>query len=138
MQQEPFDQRLIIADNDSAMRSILRSVLDYPRRALFLAANGMEAVEFAQHVHADLILLDMRMPQMDGLDACARIREMPRYQEIPIVILTAFDGENARRKAKRLGATAFFVKPFSTDSLLRSLVPLIALGNQATRRQVVR
>jgi twitching motility two-component system response regulator PilG len=134
MQREPFDQRLIVADNDSAMRGILRSVLDHPRRALFLAANGLEAVEFAQRTPADLVLLDMRMPQLDGLEACARIREIPRYQDIPIVILTAFDGEVARRKARRLGATAFFIKPFTTDSLLRSLAPLIEVGSQVTRR----
>jgi CheY-like chemotaxis protein len=80
----------------------------------------------------------MRMPQLDGLEACARIREIPRYQEIPIVILTAFDGEVARRKARRIGATAFFVKPFTTEALLRSLAPLIAVGSQVTQRQLAR
>lgn len=134
MQRPSFDQSLIIADNDRNMRSILRSVLDHPRRAVFLAADGIEAVEYAQNTTADLILLDMRMPRMDGLDACARIREMSHYKNVPIVILTAFDSDLARRKAKRLGATAFFVKPFSTESLLRGLAPLLALGHDAIGR----
>jgi CheY-like chemotaxis protein len=131
---QPIDQHLIIADNDSTVRGILRYMFDHPRRALYFAANGIEAVEFAQQVHASLVLLDMRMPQMDGLDACARIRQIPRYIDIPIVILTAFDGEIARRKAHRLGATAFLVKPFTATGLLRSLAPLIETGSQVTRR----
>ena len=136
MQTAPFDQRLIVADNDSGMRGLLRTVLDHPRRALFFAANGQEAVEVAQRTPADLILLDMRMPQLDGLEACAKIREMPRYRDIPIVILTAFDGDLARRKAKRLGATMFLTKPFTTDNLLRTLGPLIEIGTGVTRRQL--
>ena len=138
MQPPPIDQHIIIADNDSSIRGILRSVLDHPRRALYLAANGLEAVEFAQHLNANLVLLDMRMPQLDGLEACARIRQVPRYADIPIVILTAFDNDVVRRKAQRAGATAFWVKPFTTEALLRNLAPLIQLGGDVTRRQLTR
>jgi CheY-like chemotaxis protein len=130
MHTEPFDQSFIIADNDSTMRGILRSVLQEPRRAVFLAADGLEAVEYAEHVVADLILLDVRMPKLDGLDACARIRDMPRYKSVPIMILSAYDNEVARRKAKRLGATAFVAKPFSTDGLLRQVASLVHLREE--------
>ena len=133
--QQPFDQSLIIADNDGSMRGILRSVLEHPRRVVFLAADGLEAVQYAQHTVADLVLLDMRMPRLDGLEACAQIRQLPRYKDVPIVILTAFDDERARRKAKRVGVTAFFVKPFSADSLRRGLAPLLAASDDFLRRQ---
>jgi CheY-like chemotaxis protein len=137
MQQPAIDQNIIIADNDSMIRGILRSVLDQPGRALYFAANGIEAVEFAQHLDAALVLLDVRMPQMDGLDACAQIRLIPRYRDIPIAILTAFDNEVARRKAMRMRATAFLVKPFTTENLLRRLDPLIEDGIRVVRRRLL-
>ena len=133
MPREPISQNLIIAEHDFTMRNILRSALEHPRRAVYLAADGGEAVNYAEHMQADLILLDMRMPRLDGLEACARIRGMPRYRDTPIVILTAFDGDNARRKAKRAGATAFFVKPFTINGLLRGIAPLMSAGHEAGR-----
>jgi CheY-like chemotaxis protein len=132
MRQPGFDQTVIIADNDRSMRDLLRCVLDQPRRAVFLAANGIEAIEYAQSITADLVLLDMDMPRLGGLDACARIRDLPHYRDVPIVILTAYDGERARRKASQMGATAFFTKPFSSDGLRRGLVSILA-GRGALR-----
>jgi CheY-like chemotaxis protein len=137
MQQPAIDQNVIIADNDSMIRGLLRSVLNQPGRALYFAVNGIEAVEFAQQMDAALVLLDMRMPQLDGLDACVRIRQIPRYRDIPIAILTAFDSDIARRKAQRLRATAFLVKPFTTNGILRSLEPLIEDGVRVVRRKLL-
>lgn len=134
MLNEPIEQTIIIADNDTMVRGILRSILEHPRRALLLAGDGGEAVSHAGAVQAALVLLDMRMPRLDGITACRRIRELPNYHDVPIVILTAFDGERARRDAHRAGATAFFVKPFSTQNLLRGLAPLIAIGRDAVAR----
>ncbi|MDR3539045.1 MAG: response regulator [Acetobacteraceae bacterium] len=134
MLNEPIEQTIIIAENDSMVRGILRSILEQPGRALLLAADGHEAVHYAETVQATLVLLDMMMPRMGGIIACQQIRELSNYKDVPVVILTGFDSERARRDARRVGVTSFFVKPFTTDNLRRGLAPLIATGQEAITR----
>ncbi len=120
-----LDETVIVAENDSQMRGLLRSGLEQPRRTLLLCADGMEAVELASQTVATLVLLDLRMPRMGGIEACLQIRELPRYATVPIVIVTVFDGEALKRRAMLAGATAFLSKPFSFDKLHQVLNPLI-------------
>ncbi len=134
MQYERVEQTIIIAENDSMVRGILRSILEQSGRILMLAGDGEEAVRYAETMQAVLVLLDLKMPRLDGILACQRIRELPNYREVPIVILTAFDSERSRRDARRAGASSFFVKPFTTDDLRRGLAPLIASGLDAVAR----
>jgi len=123
---EFFDETVIVADNDSMMRGLLRTVLEQPKRTTLLCVDGLEAVELASQTLATLVLLDLRMPKLDGIEACQQIRALPRYATVPIAILTVFDGEGMKRRALRAGATAFLGKPFSRTALLSALDPLIA------------
>jgi CheY-like chemotaxis protein len=129
---EFFDETVIVADNDSMMRGLLRTALEQPKRTILLCVDGLEAVELASQTLATLVLLDLRMPKMDGIEACQQIRALPRYATVPIAILTVFDGEGMKRRALRSGATTFLGKPFSRAALLSALDPLIA----AYRRHV--
>ena len=129
-----FDEAVIVADNDLMMRGLLRTILDQPGRALLMCANGLEAVELAAQTLATLVLLDFRMPRMDGIDACVHIRDIPRYADVPIVILTVFDGDGLKRRALAAGATSFLTKPFSPGGLLGTVNPLIA----AQKRRMAR
>jgi len=122
---ETFDEIVIVADNDSMMRGLLRTVLEQPGRTLLLCADGLEAVELATQTLATLVLLDLRMPRMGGIEACLQIRELPRYATVPIVILTVFDGDALKRRAMKAGATSFLAKPFSRADLLSVVNPLI-------------
>ncbi|MGH9465774.1 MAG: response regulator [Terriglobales bacterium] len=80
-------------------------------------------------------MLDYRMPHRDGLDACAVIRTMPNYSGVPIVLLTAYDSGDLRRRAANAGATTVFSKPFTIDELREAVMPLVALGrDRATGR----
>jgi CheY-like chemotaxis protein len=123
---EFFDETVIVADNDSMMRGLLRTALEQPKRTILLCVDGLEAVELASQTLATLVLLDFRMPKMDGIEACRLIRALPRYDTVPIAILTVFSGEGMKRRALRAGATAFLGKPFSRTALLAGLDPLIA------------
>ncbi len=119
------DETVIVADNDSMMRGLIRTMLDQPRRTLLLCADGTEAVDMAAHTLANLVLLDQRMPKMEGSEACRHIRELPRYARVPIVVMSVFVDDHFQRAALREGATAFLPKPFSRDQLLRAIDPLI-------------
>lgn len=127
---ETFDETVIVAENDSMMRGLVRSMLARPGRALLLCADGAEAVNLAAQTLAALVLLDFRMPRLDGIEACRRIRALPRYGTVPIIVTTVFDEEMPQRKALRAGASAFLPKPFSRDQLLRAIEPLMADGKR--------
>jgi CheY-like chemotaxis protein len=122
---ENLDETVIIADNDSMMRGLLRTALEQPGRTLLLCADGAEAVQLASQTLATLVLLDLRMPRMGGIEACMQIRGLPRYATVPIVILTVFDGDTLKRRALTAGATSFLGKPFSRLQLLQVVNPLI-------------
>jgi chemosensory pili system protein ChpA (sensor histidine kinase/response regulator) len=127
---EIFDETVIIADNDAMMRGLLRTALQQPRRTLLLGVDGLEAVELATQTLATLVLLDLRMPKLDGIEACLQIRALPRYATVPIVILTVFDGDGLKRKALKAGATSFLAKPFSRAELLMEINPLVMARNR--------
>jgi len=125
---------VIVADDSFIIRDNVRGALGESWR-VFLAKDGAEAVEYARSIHAELVLLDFNMPNRDGLDACAVIRTMPLYASVPIVLLTAYDSGELRRRAARAGATAVFPKPFTIDELREAVLPLIALGRDSAAGQ---
>jgi CheY-like chemotaxis protein len=132
---------VIVADNDMVIRGILRSILIGVGQDVHLAASGEEAVAIASRMQARLILLDLDMPKLSGPLACERLRAMAGYASTPIVILTAYDGEDARREAARAGATLFLVKPFQPTELLASLSPYLDIDTgmrQAMTRAALR
>ena len=116
---------IIVADNDALIRDLLRSMLVHEGYSVFLATNGAEALAYAHRLQAQLVVLDLGMPRLNGLCACEAMRRLPGYAGIPIVILTVFDGWDTREAAHRVGATRFFTKPFRSDEFMRELLSLI-------------
>ena len=92
---------VIAAENDLQMRGLLRSVLTHAGQQVFPAADGEEAVALARQFKARLVLLDVAMPRVNGLQACDTIRRLPGYADVPIVILTGYDEERLRVAALR-------------------------------------
>jgi sigma-B regulation protein RsbU (phosphoserine phosphatase) len=112
---------VIVAENDEQIRDLIRSVLLRARQQVFPVANGAEALMMARRLRARLVLLDISMPRLNGLQACTAIRNLPGYADVPIVMLTAHDDERFRATAKRVGATNFIAKPFRPSLLLTQL-----------------
>ena len=75
---------IIVADDDGMIRSILRASLDALDLNVFLASDGLEAVELASRIRAALIILDLKMPRMNGMLACQQIRLLPGNARTPI------------------------------------------------------
>lgn len=118
---------IIVADDQSAWRDLLRSLLSREGFQVLLVRDGQEAVELACSMLAKLVLLDVRMPHLDGLEACASIRALPSYAAIPIVILSGYDNERIRETASRAGATRFLTKPISSLELKQAIFPLLGV-----------
>ena len=121
MTTQPSASGVIVADDDPIIRGVLRANLEAVGQTVFLASDGGEAIELASRMQASLVVLDIAMPKLDGIYACARIRCLPGYATTPIVILTLDDSDRAREKAARAGATMLMDKPFGP-----SLMPVIA------------
>jgi DNA-binding response OmpR family regulator len=112
---------VILAENDAQLRAIVRSVLVAAEQQVFPAVDGVEAVHLARQFKARLVLLDIGMPRLNGLQACEAIRALPGYADVPIVMLTGHSDEQVRQAAQRVGANDFITKPFRPDVLLSRL-----------------
>ena len=121
---------IIVVDNDALIRNLLRSMLVHEGYSVFLAADGDEALSFASRMRAQLVVLDLNMPRFNGFRTCEALRTLPGYADVPIVILTVYDGWDAREAARRIGATEYITKPFRADDLLHKLMAL--MGREET------
>jgi len=106
---------IIVAEDEDSNYELVRIMLA-KRYRLMRAKNGIEAVTFCDEEHPDLILMDIRMPDMNGLDATRIIKEV--NHDIPIVALSAYAFEENIREAKEAGCDEFMAKPFRVEDLL--------------------
>src|SRR5208282_745439 len=106
----------LVADDEPDMRRFLRSQLDQDYDVLE-AADGLQAMEKATQFLPDIILLDMMMPEMDGLAVCRELRKREETAAVPIILLTARADEETKFNALELGANDFLAKPFSSTEL---------------------
>ncbi len=116
--------KALVADDEPDMLRFLKSQLR-GHYEVFEAVDGLQAIEKAGQFLPDIILLDMMMPEKDGLQACREIRERTSTQNIPIILLTARADEETKLAALDAGASDFLPKPFSTTELhvrIRNLV----------------
>ena len=110
-------RKILIADDEVGIRELVRKILskDY---TVLEAQNGEEAVNMAHSQKPDVILMDMMMPQMDGLTACYAIRNNPATKSIPVIMVTAIGFELNIKLSQQMGASGYVTKPFSSQDLL--------------------
>jgi two-component system cell cycle response regulator DivK len=107
---------LIVEDNDDSL-FILRSVLLKKGYCVLEAWDGRKAVEIAEAVDLDLILLDLQLPRLNGLGVLHRLRQNAKLQNVPIVVITGHDPETHRGSAIAAGCDDFLLKPIDFDRL---------------------
>ncbi|MFD3269783.1 response regulator [Paenibacillus dendritiformis] len=113
-------KRILLVDDDVRNVFALSSVLEQYDMDIVYAENGKEAIEAltGDPEHFDLVLMDMMMPEMDGYEAMRLIREMPAFEKLPIIALTAKAMKEDRNKCIEAGASDYVSKPFQTEQLL--------------------
>ncbi len=114
---------LMIAEDDLVLQRLLKVTLERACYRVIAVANGAEAVSTFQQHNFDLVMLDIMMPVMDGLDACAQIRNISTT--IPILLLSAFSSMEVKLKAKHRGASLFLHKPIRPTDLKQHIQSLL-------------
>jgi len=126
------NEKLLIVDDEKNMRTVLRRALSAEGYEVFEAATGKEALDVLTDVMPDLIVMDQKMPEMDGLTALKKVKRL--LPSLPVVILTAHGNVQSAVEAVRAGATEYLTKPFDLDEL--KLVVSKALGVRDLFREV--
>lgn len=116
---------ILVADDSQESCEMIAEYLEGQGYAVLFAHNGEEAITRARDIHPDLILMDIQMPVMDGLEAMRRIKADASVAEIPIIALTALAMRGDREQCFDAGANAYISKPISLRKLLSQITMLL-------------
>lgn len=127
-----MNSTILIVDDHATNRDALELILSEQGYSLHMAEDGMQALEKANAIHPDLILLDVMMPGMDGFEVCRRLRSTPGLAEVPIILLTALDDSASRLEGIESGADDFISKPFDRQELRARIRTITRLNRYRT------
>lgn len=111
---------ILVVDDEEDTVELAKMVLEHEGYIVFTAKNGMDAIDFLKEENekTDLILLDVLMPKVDGLEVCRWVKNHPRLKKIPVLLFTAKSRRQDREKGLECGADAYLSKPFRAEELL--------------------
>jgi CheY-like chemotaxis protein len=115
-------RRILVVDDHTLNLKVARIMLEDTGLVVDTAEDGGVAVAMAWQVHYALILMDLQMPNVDGLDATRQIREIPGYRQTPIIAMTANASAEAKPLCLEAGMSDFMSKPFDADLLFATLL----------------
>ena len=124
--QNQFRRTILVVDDFDDTRLLLRTWLRKKGYRVIEAENGVEAIAKAQEAKPDLIIMDVEMPELDGLSATRQIRLLKDVGELPIVAVSAYGADQFREPALAAGCNEYMSTPFEPDELeklIRSLLP---------------
>jgi two-component system chemotaxis response regulator CheY len=121
--------KILIVDDSLTIRRMVKASLSALPGATFTeAASGLEAIEAIAVASVQVIVLDLNMPDMHGLDVLRFVRTHDRYKDVPVMVLTTRGDVASRGAALHAGASAYMTKPFSPAALLAAVTELVTLG----------
>jgi len=119
--------RILIVDDSATIRKMVRASLQNLESPEFIeAATGLEAIEQLAIARVQLIVLDLNMPDMHGLDVLRFVRSHERYRTVPVLVLTTRGDSTSREAVMQAGATSYMTKPFMPAELAAAVSDLLA------------
>ncbi len=119
-------KRLLLIDDEPAIQTLVRLVLEGDGWQVLVAGEGVRGLALAREQHPDVILLDVALPDMSGLEICRQLKSDPNTASTPIAMLTAMAQETDRRAALSLGADDYVTKPWRPAALIARVTSLMA------------
>ena len=118
---------ILIVDDSATIRRMVRASLASMHQSSFVeASSGLEAIERLALVDVHLMVLDLNMPDMHGLEVLAFVRGQQKYAGLPILVLTTRGDDPSREAALKAGASAFMTKPFAAPAIMAKVEALLA------------
>ena len=125
------DMNILIVEDQDAIRRMIEALVSARGHKVVAVANGAKAVEMAIQKTPDVVLLDLHLPgQYDGFDVCKKLRATASTKDVPVVIISAKDDTATRAEAEKIGATAYYGKPFSPTALLKEIEKIARAAKQ--------
>ena len=118
-------QTILAIDDSASMRQMVRFTLEGAGYKVVQAADGVEALEYARGAGCDLVLTDVNMPRMDGIELLRELRGLPTYKYTPMLVLTTESGQDTKMRGREAGATGWIVKPFNPEQLLATIARVL-------------
>ena len=118
-------ERILVVEDDPSVRELIELTLHQAGYEVLSTADGKSSVDMAQQEKPDLVLMDVRLPVMDGYEACREITSNPVTKHIPVIFLSARGQIEEIRLGLSAGAVDYFVKPFSLDLLKKRIQELL-------------
>ena len=117
--------KILSVDDSKAIRDLVEAVLKENGHEVVTANDGVEGLAEARNQKFDMILSDINMPNMTGISMVSKVRRLPGYEYIPIIMLTTESSEFKKTKAKSMGATGWLQKPFNPERLMNAVNKLV-------------
>lgn len=127
-------EKILVADDEQEIRDLLGSFLKSQGYEVVLASDGNQALQLAEKENPDAMILDVRMPGLDGLEVCKRLKEHEQTRLIPVIFITGF--EDNKMEALNIGGDDFVNKPFDMAEIsirVRSVLRIRHLTNELER-----
>lgn len=112
---------ILVVDDSPSMQKMVSFTLKGSGHHVVEASDGKQALALAQQQNFDVVLSDVNMPNMNGLELCEQLRKLPSYKFIPILMLTTESSGDVKMVGKSAGATGWIVKPFNPDQLTKTI-----------------
>lgn len=116
---------VLIADDSESIRSLLEMILSASGHEVVQVEDGRAALVYLKDHTPDLMILDVTMPFIDGIDICGRVKKISRLKATPVIILTAHTDEDSKKRALEAGADAFVNKPLSGKNLRATIEEML-------------
>ena len=130
--------RVLVVEDDDDARDLIAHLLRREGYEVVPASGGLAALDLAREASVDVILLDVMMPEVDGLEVCRRLRRSPELASIPVVLLTALDDMETRAAGMHLGVSEFLTKPIVKEELYRRVATQVGVRRRGATLDRVR
>lgn len=114
-------KKILIVDDSASMRQMVNFTLSEEGYEVVEAENGREALDSMKGVAPELVITDINMPVMDGIELIKQIRSASDFKFTPVIVLTTESEESKQNEGKQAGATAWLVKPFTPEKLIETV-----------------
>ena len=128
LEMHAMHKKILVVEDDTELTQLLAFNLTRAGFSVGIAHDGVEALKKARSLHPDLVLLDLMLPELDGLAVCEILRHDPDLARVPIIMLTAVSSQLARLAGLESGANDYVTKPFNLKDLLERVKAVVGLN----------